>query len=442
MRDPLPTVAVLGASGLIGQSVAETLLRDGFPVVAVARRLTPAQAVAFGRAAVVAPIADLQPEALASLLSDHRIDIVFNCVGVLQDSARGSTTNVHELFVARLIHAIAAQTRPVLLIHVSVPGDDTSDATAFSRTKRRGECLIASAALPSVILKPGFVIAPAAYGGSALIRALAALPFALPTREANAPFSATAVADIARTVASVARRWAAGEREWRASWELAGRQPSSVAAVIDQFRIRFGGPPATWRVPGWLLRAGALAGDGAARLGWSPPVRTTALQEMRRGVNCNPKPWIEATGIEPLSLAQAVGALPATVQERWFARLFLLKPVVIASLSLFWVTSGLIALTIAFRPASAILMAHGFGEPLADSVTLVTSLADIGVGVAIAVRRTCGAGLLAGVALSLVYMVSAALITPDMWVEPLGALVKTGPAIVLMLAALAMLEAR
>jgi hypothetical protein len=41
----------------------------------------------------------------------------------------------------------------------------------------------------------------------------------------------------------------------------------------------------------------------------------------------------------------------------------------------------------------------------------------------IAVRRTCGTGLLAGIAVSAFYMVSAAALTPDLWFEPLGALV-------------------
>lgn len=51
-------------------------------------------------------------------------------------------------------------------------------------------------------------------------------------------------------------------------------------------------------------------------------------------------------------------------------------------------------------------------------------------------------GLLAGIWVSLFYMLGAAVLTPDMWIEPLGALVKTGPAIVLMLVALAMLPDR
>ncbi|GJE59507.1 hypothetical protein MPOCJGCO_1600 [Methylobacterium trifolii] len=39
-------------------------------------------------------------------------------------------------------------------------------------------------------------------------------------------------------------------------------------------------------------------------------------------------------------------------------------------------------------------------------------------------------------------MAGAALLTPELWIEPLGALVKTGPAIGLMAVALAILDDR
>jgi hypothetical protein len=39
-------------------------------------------------------------------------------------------------------------------------------------------------------------------------------------------------------------------------------------------------------------------------------------------------------------------------------------------------------------------------------------------------------------------MLGTALFTPDLWIEPLGALVKTAPAIVLMLVALLTLDNR
>jgi membrane-associated PAP2 superfamily phosphatase len=57
-------------------------------------------------------------------------------------------------------------------------------------------------------------------------------------------------------------------------------------------------------------------------------------------------------------------------------------------------------------------------------------------------RRTSRAGLVAGILVSLAYMAGATILTPDLWAEPLGALVKTGPAIVLMLFCLATLDDR
>ena len=90
----------------------------------------------------------------------------------------------------------------------------------------------------------------------------------------------------------------------------------------------------------------------------------------------------------------------------------------------------------------AILSSHGFPPPLVAPVTVGTSLMDMGIGLLIAFRRTSAIGLIAGIAASLGYMLGAAILTPDLWIEPLGALVKTGPAIVLMLVALLMLDNR
>jgi uncharacterized protein YbjT (DUF2867 family) len=436
-----PTIAILGASGLIGHAVAISLQRDGFAVAAIARRFTETQKTDLA-VAVESPVVGLEANALAALLSAQDADIVVNCVGVLQDGGGGRTDAVHREFVARLLEALAARPRPVLLVHLSIPGAPEDDQTAFSRTKRQAEHLIAEARLPFVILRPGFVIAPAAYGGSALIRALAALPIRLAAHEAARPFAVTDVADIGRTIAWIARRWGEGEHQWDAVWDVMTREATTVGGVVDAFRSRFGGAKATVPMPSWLMGLGARAGDLAAHLGWRPPIRSTALREMRRGVSGDPQPWIAATGIEPTPLDGALRRLPATVQESWFARLYLLKALIIVSLVVFWVVSGLIALTVAFDAATAVLTSRGFQPGLAKAVTVTSSLVDIAVGIGIAFRKTCRIGLLAGIGVSILYMVGAAVMTPDLWVEPLGALVKTGPAIVLMLVALEILKDR
>src|SRR5205085_9118891 len=128
------------------------------------------------------------------------------------------------------------------------------------------------------------------------------------------------------------------------SWDLMQPQPITLGNVIDQFRWSFG--TSHWprlTLPAYLLDLGAKTGDFANSLGWMPPMRSTAIAELRRGVTGDPSTWIAATGIAPKTLAEMVGRHPASIQDKWFARLFLIKALIVASLVSFWVVSGFIA---------------------------------------------------------------------------------------------------
>jgi uncharacterized protein YbjT (DUF2867 family) len=439
-----PRILVIGASGLIGNFIAIDLARRGYPVVAVARSLERSQAFSLSESTVLEiAIVEMDTAALARLLDEQATDVIVNCIGALQDRAATSTSDVHEAFVGRLIAAIRSLDRPMLLAHLGVPGREEEDRTEFSLTKRRGEHLIRDAGIQAAILRPGFVVAPAAYGGSALLRGLAALPIDLSPEELGRPFAAVAVEDVAETVAFLIEHWAPGDRSCNVSFDLMHPELLTLRHVIDLFRHWLGQTGGRRLVlPKFLLDLGARAGDLAGRLGWAPPVCTTALAELRRGVVGDPDLWIRTTGIEPRPIGRVLLEHPATVQDKWFARLYLLKPLVIAALTAFWCLSGLIALTVAYGAAVEILTSRGFSAGLAQAITAASSILDIAVGIAIAVRRTCRTGLLAGIAVSVFYMVGAAAMTPDLWFEPLGALVKTGPAILLMMVALAVLDNR
>jgi uncharacterized protein YbjT (DUF2867 family) len=434
-------ILVLGASGLIGRYVTDDLRIRGFETLGIARNFSASQrSNAFD---LEMPVMAMATAALARLLRDRRIDVVVNCLGVLQDGPGSDTRAVHRDFVERLLQAIKDSGRVIRLIHVSIPGAANEDHTAFSKTKREAERLIEASGISCAILRPGFVVAPSAYGGSAMVRALAALPLALPAEESATPFQPVAVEDIAVTVTWLAAQEPDDLASRAVSWDLMQPQKISLGGVIDQFRFAFG--TADWprmTMPAFLLDLGARCGDLVSRLGWMPPMRSTAIAELRRGVAGDPAAWMQATGIVPKTISQAIGVRPASIQDKWFARLFLMKALIIASLVLFWVASGFIALVISFPATRAILVSHGFPRWLVTPFAGITSLMDIGVGVLIAFRRTCAIGLIAGIVVSLGYMAGTAILTPDLWIEPLGALVKTGPAIVLMLVALLTLDSR
>jgi len=440
-ENSLRKILVLGASGLLGRFITDDLRLRGFGAIGVARHFEPSQKTSASD--IELPIMSMDAPALARLIREREIDVVVNCLGVLQDGPGSDTRAVHRDFVERLLAAIRDSGRAVRFVHISIPGTANEDRTAFSTTKREAERLIAASGIPHAILRPGFVVAPAAYGGSAMLRALAAFPLQLPGDESATPFQPVAVEDIAATIAWLAARDINDATANAVTWDLMQPQSITLGNVIDQFRWSFG--TSRWpriTLPGFLLNLGAKAGDLANRLGWMPPMRSTAIAELRRGVTGDPFSWMEATGIAPKTLAQTVGGHAATVQDKWFARLFLVKALVIASLTLFWIASGFISLVISFSAAADILRIHGFPPWLVNPMTAVTSMMDMSIGVLISFRRTAAVGLIAGIVVSLGYMAGAAIMTPDLWIEPLGALVKTGPAIVLMLVALLTLDNR
>ena len=208
-------ILVLGASGLIGRFVTDDLRARGFEVVGVARKFPASQSGPFD---LELPVMSMEAESLARLLRERGTDVVVNCLGVLQDGPGSDTHAVHRDCVARLLEAIRDSGRTIRLVHISIPGMAEGDRTAFATTKREAERLIASSGIAHAILRPGFVVAPSAYGGSAMLRALAALPVDLPAREAATPFRPVAVEDIAATIA-----WLAGRHVTEAgavTWEL------------------------------------------------------------------------------------------------------------------------------------------------------------------------------------------------------------------------------
>jgi uncharacterized protein YbjT (DUF2867 family) len=433
-------ITVLGASGLIGRFVIDDLRARGFTVIGIARHFAVSQKT--DTLDLEMPVLSMDSAALARLVGGREIDVVVNCLGVLQDGPGSDVGAVHRDFVERLLQAIRDSGRAIRLIHISIPGAADQDRTAFSVTKREAEQLIAASGIPYAILRPGFVIAPSAYGGSAMLRALAALPIDLPAAESATPFQPVAVEDIASTIAWLAGRDTDDKTANAVVWDLMQPLPVTLGGVMDQFRRAFG-TVNTPRIalPTFMLDFGANLGDLANYLGWMPPMRTTAITELRRGVTGDPSAWIAATGIVPKTLPQMVGQRSATIQDKWFARLFLVKALTIASLSVFWIASGFIALVISYDAATAILT-HAFAPSLVAPFTIGTSMIDMSIGVLIAFRCSCAMGLIAGIAASLGYMLGTAILTPDLWIEPLGALVKTGPAIVLMLVALLTLDNR
>jgi uncharacterized protein YbjT (DUF2867 family) len=353
----------------------------------------------------------------------HGIDAVVNCAGVLQDSPRDSTAGVHRDGITALFRA-CERTAVRRVVHLSALGVDRHASTAFSRTKLAGDELLMSCDLDWIILRPSVVIGRAAYGGSALIRGLAALPF-MPLVPDTGVLQIVHLDDVVDAVVFFLQ----SDAPARHALEIAGPRRWQFDDLIRLLRkwLRFA-PARSFRVPDWASSVIFRLGDTVSLLGWRPPIRSTARAEIARGSTGDASEWVKLTGIKPRDLETALAAEPASVQERWFARLYLLKPVVFALLSLFWIVTGLTSL------------GPGAGEFAGPSV--IAGALAIAIGLGIVVRPLARVALFAALAGSLFYAVRGTILAPQLWADALGALLKIGPIFALNLVALAILDDR
>jgi hypothetical protein len=281
------------------------------------------------------------------------------------------------------------------------------------------------------------VLGSAAYGGSALFRGLAALPW-LPIMPDTGPLQVVQLEDVIASILFLL----APDAPARVALDIAGPERLAFADIVGRYRAWLGWPePRLVHLPRWAAALMFSFGDFAGWLGWRSPLRSTARREILRGAIGDPGPWTAITGIAPKSLGAALAARPASVQERWFARVYLLKPAILTVLSLFWAATGLLSLGPGYGIAADLMKEGGAGALSGPSV-IAGGLLDLAIGIAIAFRRTTRRALYAGLVLSAFYLVAGTVLLPRLWVEPLGPMLKILPIAVLMVVALAILEDR
>jgi len=425
-------ILIVGATGLIGSTLAARLAAEGYEIAGVARRPTPTFHPMTWASIDVAQATD--PGAWAPCLND--VDAVVNCAGTLQDTPSDSTEGVHVLGIAALYEACSrAGVRRV--IHFSAIGAERS-ATAFSSSKLRGEQELQARDLQWTVLRPSVVIGRSAYGGSALIRGLAALPV-LPVMPDTAEIQPIHLDDVVETVVKLLRPDAPSCQVL----ELVGPNRCGFDDLVGMFRRWLRRPAAySLRLPQWAAGALYRAGDAAAALGWKPPIRTTAQSEMRFGATGDASAWQRAMSIAARPIEQELAREPASVQERWFARMYLLKPLIFGVFGAFWIVTGLISLGPGWEIGAGYVREGGLGPTMAAAATVAGALADIVIGAAILYRPTARYGLYAAFLISIAYAVIGTILVPRLWIDPLGPMLKIWPIIVLNLAALAILDDR
>lgn len=415
-------ILLLGAGGFIGRHILSELLASGHRVRAVARdvaRLRDAEPGAEWVAIDLARATD--PKDWHTHLSG--IDCVVNAAGVL----RGPEMAAVHVDMPRALHAACkgAGMRRVLLISAVSARPDV--ATDYARTKLAGEAALRDTGLRWTIFRPSLVVGETGYGGTALLRGLAALPLAQPLAgDGDFAFSPIHADDLARAVRIACEDlWYIGQ-----SFEPAGPETLSLRDLMARYRTWLGfGPSRFIRVPMPVMRALGRIGD----LAGSGPVSTNSLTQLVAGNAADGAAFAQAIGFRPRSVAQMMRDRAAGVQDRWHARLFFLAPAIRWGLALLWLTSALLGLFAGRAQTLAWLAALGAPTSAALPLQIGTALLDLAIAALVLRDRTARTATPVQLATATGYTLALTLALPALWADPLGPLLKNLPILLLIL---------
>lgn len=422
-------VLVTGAYGFIGAQIVAALRGDGHDVVCAVRNARVDECPPGLQAIACDMAVDIREEDWLPRLAG--IDAVVNGAGILRERGCDTFETVHVQAPLALFRA-CARSGVRRVIQISALGDPADGE--FIASKHRGDAALAGLDLDWLVLRPSVVCSPrGSYGGTSLLRALAALPgVLLLPGDGQQKLQPVLLEDLGRVVAAAIAR----PQVTRETFEVVGPEVLTLADYLRAWRSWLGYRYAReWRMPLGLVRIAASVGE---RLGRGP-FGLTMQRMLERSNVAAPTAWArlrDRLGVAARSLASALAETPAQTQDRWQARLYLGLPLLRIAMALLWIASGLLGLLL---PASAVdAVATGF-LPASSALLLArgSGAADVVLGVLCLLRWRPRLILGAMFAMLAGYTAGIGLLWPQHWLDPFGGLLKNLP----LLAALGLLLA-
>ncbi|MCP5073252.1 MAG: SDR family oxidoreductase [Rhodobacteraceae bacterium] len=435
MKSPTDSVLVVGAYGLIGQGITEKLISEGHRVTGLGRDLKTANRVLPNISWIKHDIRELDDAAWRTILGGF--STVVNCSGALQDGPDDDLEALHHHAVAALAVACAAE--DIALIQISAVGARPDASTTFMASKGRGDAAIRATGGNWHIFRPGLVLASNAYGGTIMLRMLAAFPWIQPIAKPEAKIQTVSRDDVASAVVAATN----GKIPHGFEADLVETEPHSLRDVVEHIRHWLGFRPARFEIvlPDFGVAVVSKLADFLSWFGWRSPLRSTAVKVLTDGVQGTPEDLGRFGVPQASSLNQTLSHTSIGAQDRLFARMALLAPIIFICLSLFWLASGVVGIA-RVSEAAQVLQNVGWSKGLAVVSVLFWAVIDIAIGVAFAFRKYAYAACWAAVGVSVFYLVASTFTVPSLWIDPLGPLIKVVPTIVLALVARVVLDTR
>lgn len=410
-------ILLIGASGFIGRELFAALEQRGHRVVGAVRN--PAAAPSFAWEAPVTIDLNRDTTIEAWLPRLEGIDAVVNCAGILQGSRGQSIDAIHNVAPAALF-AACERVGVRRVVQISAISADRDAGTAYAMSKLAADDKLRATALEWVVLRPSLVHARGAYGGTSAFRSLAAYPFVIPVPGSGTQsFQPIWIDDLSRVVALALE----SDTLVRKTIDPVGPEAVTLREMLEDYRKWLGFPRApVVRVPMWMVRIGARLGDL-----FGGTFNSTALAQLEHGNTGDAEAFARATEISAIGWKKALETHPAHAQDRWHARIYLIRPLLRATLAFTWLASAVVGVFAVGSWASALAMALDIPVFSAGIVLVLACLVDLVVALLLMSRWNPRRLALIQVWLVAGYTAAATLLWPSLWAEALGPLVKNIP---------------
>ncbi|TDQ66989.1 uncharacterized protein YbjT (DUF2867 family) [Maritalea mobilis] len=426
-------VLVLGGYGLIGSAVTRDLLAGGHSVIGVGRNPTVGKNKFPSAIWQAANLQDMVDEASWLPFLDG-IDAVVNCSGALQDQANVSLEALQVKAIMSLVDAMIS-TNVAKFVQISALGATPNATTRFLRTKAKADAYVANSDLDWTIIRPGLVLSTDTFGGSTILRIAAAMPVFDVRIFPESKVQTVHVDDVAEVVAQSL----VDDSLTRKCFDLVEENSISLSDLTLNLRQKIGNrpPKISFTLPRFIKNSIGVVGDLISNLGWQTGIRSTAFKVLENGVTGDASVFTGITGKRLKDAPQNVAEMGLGAQDLLFGRIQLVAVPAIFLFGAFWVFSG--AIGVWNLDAAVAKISHRFNEDVSYVFVICGSLLDLLIGLAIWFRKTHVFALLASLVLSSGYLAAGTFFTPELWMDPLGPLVKIIP---VMLTAMFLLAAR
>lgn len=297
-------------------------------------------------------------------------------------------------------------------------------------SKKAADDYLVKLNLDWIIVQPSVVYGP---GGksTALFMAMAAMPIIPLIGDGSQKLQPIYIDDLTDVIVKLIEE----SRYKQMRLAAVGSEPVTFAEMLAAFREWLGLKKTVYiRTPLSLVRLAAWFGNF---IGGSP-MNSEALDMLMRGNVGNPTSFIQVAGVKPKNLKQALSFTPSQQSDRWYARLYFIKPVLRLSIGLVWIAAGI---------TSAFLFPIGKNYELLERVGISGDMKPLMLYGASALDFMIGAAILSGYRIKLVGMFQLILISvystiivlklPEFLFHPFGPVVKNIPlmtAILIMMA--------